>query len=203
MKFPLKTTIVVAVVAAAGASAYLPLRGYWADRYRPKFRQAEVTRGTIVAVVNSTGPVTPVKSVSVGAFVSGPIEKLHVDYNAEVKKDQLLAEIDPRLYQANVDRDKALWATRKAELKRAKALLEQAANDLARVEKLREKDPNLISDTEMDQFKFNHLSLEAQMDVAKTFRGFGRGQSQEFAGQPRLHQDSLARGWPDHCPQGQ
>ncbi len=168
MKFPLKTTIVLAVVAATGASAYLPLRGYWADRNRPKFRQAEVTRGTIVAVVNATGPVTPVKSVSVGAFVSGPIKKLYVDYNAEVKKDQPLAEIDPRLYQANVDRDKALLATRRAELKRAEAMLQQAANDLARVKALRDKDPNLISETEMDQFVFNHKSLEAQRDVAQT-----------------------------------
>jgi HlyD family secretion protein len=168
MKFPLKTTIVLAVVAASGAAAYSPLRSYWNNRHRPKYRQAEVTRGTIVAVVNSTGPVTPVKSVLVGAFVSGPIEKLHVDYNDVVTAGQLLAEIDPRLYQANVDRDKALLATRRAELKRAEALLQQAANDLARVKKLRHKDPNLISETEMDQFEFNHKSLEAQRDVAQT-----------------------------------
>ncbi len=168
MKFPVKTSIVLAVVAASGAAGYAPLRTYWNDRHRPKYRQAEVTHGTIVAVVNSTGPVTPVKSVSVGAFVSGPIEKLHVDYNDEVTKGQLMAEIDPRLYQANVDRDKALLATRRAELKRAEALLKQAANDLARVKKLRDKDPNLISETEMDQFEFNHQALEAQRDVAQT-----------------------------------
>jgi len=168
MKFPIKTTIILGVLIAAGAIGYSPIRAYWKDRHQPKYRQAKVTRGTIVAVVNATGPVTPVKSVSVGAFVSGPIEKLHVDYNDEVTKDQLLAEIDPRLYQANVDRDKALLATRRAELKRAKALLEQAANELARAQKLRENDPTLLSDAEMDQFKFNHLSLEAQRDVAQT-----------------------------------
>jgi HlyD family secretion protein len=168
MKFPVKTVSVLVLVGTVAVFAYAPLRAYWKDRLRPKFRQAEVTRGTIVAVVNATGPVTPVKSVSVGAFVSGPIQALHVDYNSVVKEGDLLAEIDPRLYQANVDRDKALLATRRAELERAEALLQQAANDLKRMKKLRQKDPNLVSDTEMDQFEFNHLSLQAQRDVAET-----------------------------------
>src|SRR5205085_1261122 len=144
-----------------------PLRSYWKDRNRVTYRQVEVTRGPIVAVVTSTGTVQPVKSVSVGAFVSVPIERLYVDYNDVVKENQLLAKIDPRLYKANVDRDKAQQATKAAELNRAKALLEQAANDLNRMKRLREKDPSVISDAEMDQFKFNHRALEAQVTVAE------------------------------------
>jgi HlyD family secretion protein len=165
MKFPLKTAVAVVVLGAVGA-AYPPLRTYWNERHRPRYRLAEVTRGPIVAVVNSTGTVQPEVSVSVGSFVSGPIEQVYVDFNAVVKKGDLLAKIDPRLYEANVARDEAVLATRKAERDRVAALLQQAANDLSRAEGLHKQ--NLISDTEIDQFRFNHLSLKAQLAVAET-----------------------------------
>jgi HlyD family secretion protein len=165
MKFPLKTAIVLVVLGAVGA-AYSPLRTYWNNRHRPRYRLAEVTRGPIIAVVNSTGIVQPEVSVSVGSFVSGPIERVYVDFNAEVKKGQLLAKIDPRIYEAAVARDEAVLATRQADLKRVEALLQQAANDLERAEGLYKR--GLMSDTEIDQFRFNHLSLKAQLAVAET-----------------------------------
>lgn len=167
MRFPIKSTIALVLLCAVGAVAYAPMRTHWKERMRPKYRQAEVTRGPIVSVVNATGTVQPVLSVSVGAFVSGPIEELCVDFNDEVYKGQVLARIDPRLYDANVARDKALLATRKAEVERAKALLQQARNDEARSIMLRKESKNFISDTEMDSFKFNRMSLEAQLIVAE------------------------------------
>ena len=53
-----------------------PAVAYWRERGRVNWREAEVTRGNIVAVVNSTGTVKPVQSVSVSTFVSGPIESI-------------------------------------------------------------------------------------------------------------------------------
>ncbi|MCC6494498.1 MAG: efflux RND transporter periplasmic adaptor subunit [Pirellulales bacterium] len=117
-------------------------------------------------VVNSTGEVKPVLSVSVGSFVSGPIIKLHVEFNDRVKKDQLLAEIDPRIYVAAVQRDKASLATRIADVERTKALLQQATNDENRSIALRKENPDFISQAEIDRFHFNRLSLKAQLDVA-------------------------------------
>src|SRR4051794_28764149 len=93
------------------AAGYRPAVTYWKERNRILYRQAELTRGPIVAVVNSTGTVKPVLSVQIGSFVSGPIEQLFVDFNAEVKKGEMLAKIDPRLYQASVARDRATLAT--------------------------------------------------------------------------------------------
>jgi HlyD family secretion protein len=142
------------------------MRTYWNERHRPRYRLAEVTQGPIVAVVNSTGTVQPEVSVSVGSFVSGPIERVYVDFNAVVKKGDLLARIDPRLYEANVARDEAALANRKADRDRVAALLQQAANDLKRAATLYKQ--NLISDTEMDQFRFGHVSLQAQLAVAET-----------------------------------
>ena len=161
MKFPVKTTIALVVLGVSGAVAYTPLRQYVEKRTRPNFREAEVSRGPIVSVVDATGTVQPVLSVSVGSFVSGPIEGLYVDFNDVVKKGQLLAKIDQRLYGANVARDKAFLATQKAGVERAKAQLQQALNDEARSQALRKENKNFISDAELDQFKFNRISLEA------------------------------------------
>ncbi len=168
MKKLLKWLLFIGVPAAIIAVAYMPVMTYWKERNRIHYKEAEVNTGTIVWVVNSTGTVKPVRSVSIGAVVSGPIESLYVNFNDEVKKGDLLAKIDPRIYDANVARDRAALATRKADVDRAQALLQQAINDLQRAESLRDENKDFISDAEMDQFKFNQKSLEAQLIVAIT-----------------------------------
>src|SRR5262249_9785001 len=167
MKFPIKTAVALVVLGAASTAAYPSLQAYWKKRSQPVYREAGGTRGPLVRVVNATGTVQPVLSVSVGSFVSGPIEGLFVDFNDVVKKGDLLAKIDPRLYEANVARDRAVLATRKAEVERAKAQLQQARNDEARARVLRAENKGFLSDTEMDQFMFNRISLEAQLVVAE------------------------------------
>ena len=167
MKKLLKILIVLGVLGAGAAFGVSYLRAYWKDRNRPNYREAAVTRGEIVAVVNSTGTVQPVLKVQVGAFVSGPIEKLYVDFNQKVKKDQVLAKIDPRIYKAAVARDEATLATRNAEVARAQAQLQQAMNDERRAKNLRAEHRNALSETEMDQLTFNRKSLEAQLVVAQ------------------------------------
>lgn len=148
------------VLGAAGANAW------WKSRTHVKFTTAKVTRGRVETVVNSTGTVKPVRQVSIGAFVSGPVAEVYVDFNSEVKKGDLLARIDPRLYQAAVDRDKASLATQQADLHRVEALLQQAKNNEARAVKLAEVNRNYISDTERDQYRFARSSLEAQRELA-------------------------------------
>ena len=83
-------------------------------------------KGEIKIVVNSTGSVKPVQSVQVGSFVSGPITKVLVDFNDQVKEGQLLAQVDPRLYKAAVAHEEAGLAGCKADVLRVKALLTQA-----------------------------------------------------------------------------
>lgn len=167
MKIPVKTLIALLLLGGLVAWSSGPGMRYWKERNRPKFRRAAITRGPIVAVVNSTGTVKPVLSVSVGAFVSGPIEALYVDFNDEVKKGDLLAKIDPRIYEASVARDRASLATRRAEVQRVKALLQQARNDEMRAQALRAEKADFIADTEMDKFKFARMSLEADLLVAE------------------------------------
>jgi HlyD family secretion protein len=169
MKFRYKALIVLAIVAAAGAAAYRPLRGYWKARNRPHYRLVEVTQGAIVSEVTATGEVRPVLRVEIGTVVSGPIVELspEADFNKLVEKDQLLARIDPLRYNAAVARDKASLHAREADVSRVGAQLQQAKNDSRRANDLYDENPDYISQTEMDKYRFNLASFEAQLLVAK------------------------------------
>ena len=117
MRFLLKWLFLLSLLTAFGYGG-LQAKRVWEQKQIPVFRTAPVTEGQLVSVVNSTGEVKPVLSVSVGSFVSGPIEKLHVDFNDTVTKGQLMAEIDSRLFEAAVAADRALLGIRQAEVKR-------------------------------------------------------------------------------------
>lgn len=155
------------VIGIAGAASYQPAMRYWKERNKPHWKTADVSRGDIVSVVNSTGEVKPVLSITIGSFVSGPIKNIYADFNDEVKSGDLLAEIDPELIEAGVKSDEALLATARAEVERSRAQAQQARNDEARAIALRQENEDYISDTEMDQFKFTRQSLEAQLRVAQ------------------------------------
>ena len=155
----------VAVLSAAGAAGYNHFcAGYHgADKYRIM----TVRRGDIRLVVNSTGTVQPVLSVQVGSFVSGPIQKVLVDFNAKVKAGQLLAQIDPRTYKSAVQHEEASLAHSRADLARVRALQEHAARNEQRVLRLRTIHKDAISDLDLDQNITDRKSLEAQVKLAE------------------------------------
>lgn len=168
MRFFLKTFIVVLVVAGLGAAIYVPSAAYIKERNTPKYRFEAVLEGDVTLNVNATGTVEPTQRVRIGAFASGPVAELKVDFNDKITKGQLLARIDPRIYQSNVLRDQAMLDSRVAEVARAKARLQQAENEEKRAFKLLKVNENFISETEVDQFKFARLAAEADLRVAET-----------------------------------
>lgn len=168
MKRIIRWTIILGILGTLGWLAAGPAVMYWKEYYRTTYREAAVTTGRIVAVVNATGTVKPVRQVSVGSFVGGPIVKIYVDYNAAVAKEQVLAKIDPQLYEAAVSRDKASLALSKASVVKVEAQLKQAENNFHRAEALRAENKNFISDQDMDQFRYSYLALKADLAVAKT-----------------------------------
>ncbi len=93
---------------------------------------AKVERGDIRDVVEATGQINAVTSVQVGSQVSGRVSRLYVDFNSKVKKGQLLAEIDPALFQGAVEQATADLANTRAGLATARAnLLKEQANGTA------------------------------------------------------------------------
>src|ERR1700724_798862 len=66
------------------------------------YQTAPVTRGPITQLVTATGTLNPVVNVQVGSQVSGNIQKLFADFNSKVKAGDVVAQIDPVLFQATV-----------------------------------------------------------------------------------------------------
>lgn len=159
--------LMVLAVLASVPFGYFHLRDVWRGDPASLYRTMPVSRGDIQLVVTSTGTIQPVQSVQVGSFVSGPIQTVYVDFNSRVKKDDLLAQVDPRTYKANVAREEAALAHTQADLERVKVLLEQAVRDEKRALKLRDTKKTFISETEVDQYTAERKSLEAQVRLAE------------------------------------
>lgn len=167
MRFFVKLIVVLAILVTAGYFAWEKGRTWLKERNKPQFQTAAIKRGTIRITRNATGEVQPILSLHVGSFVSGPIDKIYVDFNDAVEKGQLLATIDPRLFKAAVERDEAALANRKAEVMRVQAQLQRAINDEKRALNLQKENVDYISQTELDQYKFARLGLEAQLTIAE------------------------------------
>jgi HlyD family secretion protein len=117
-----------------------------------QFITTPVSRGPIVRSVTATGTVNPVTTVQVGTYVSGPIFSINVDFNSPVKAGQLMAKIDPRPYQAQVDLSRAVLANSKAQLLKDQANLAYQKITWQRDAQLRKQD--VISQDALDS-QFN------------------------------------------------
>ena len=93
------------------------------------YQTATVTRGPITQLVTATGTLNPVVNVQVGSQVSGNIQKLFADFNSEVKAGQVVAQIDPMLFQAAVTQAEG-------DVANAQAALELAKVNAARIQTL-------------------------------------------------------------------
>ncbi len=89
---------------AGAAALVLTAAGVWlGGRGDMQYRTAAVRKGTIQDVVSATGNPNAVVTVQVGSQVSGNIQALYADFNTKVTKGQLVARIDPQIFQARVD----------------------------------------------------------------------------------------------------
>src|ERR1051326_8559132 len=112
-----RNTLIIAVVALVLIALFITRCG----RSRSsEFQTATVTRGPITQAVTATGTLSPVVNVQVGSQVSGNIAKLFVDFNSQVKAGQVVAQIDPMLFQAAVTQAEGDLASAQAALELAK-----------------------------------------------------------------------------------
>lgn len=142
---------VLALVLTGGAWWWMARNGS-----APDYQTAVVSRGDLTQVVSATGQLNPVVSVQVGSQVSGIIQHLYADFNARVRKGQVIAQIDPSTYQANL---------RQAEgdLASARAALELARVKAARAAELRAK--ALIPAADDDQAQADLHQAEAAVAI--------------------------------------
>jgi HlyD family secretion protein len=126
-----------------------------------QYTTAPVTRGSVTRTVTATGVVNPELTIIVGTYVSGVIQQLYCDYNTQVKKGQICAEIDPRPYQTIVDQAKANLAIAKAQLEKDKANLNYAKASFDRAARLIQT--SAISQDAFDNAKSAYEQAQAQI----------------------------------------
>ncbi|MEO5926583.1 MAG: efflux RND transporter periplasmic adaptor subunit [Bryobacteraceae bacterium] len=119
-----KLFVTLAVLAAAGYGGYT----YFNKPAKLTYLKAQVTKGSVEAVISATGTLSATRLVPVGSRVSGNVVKMYADYNTVVRKGQLLAEIDPSTFQNAVEQRQA--ALNSAETQRLQAAVAERRADV-------------------------------------------------------------------------
>ena len=127
----------------------------------------KVKKGEIIEKVTASGIINPISTINIGTQVSGTISEIYVDYNTKVKKDQILAQIDPSLFQATV-------AQRKAALDIAKAQVNVVKNDIVyykkhldRVKKLNKSQYSADKELESAQRDYDNAIAQLALNEAQ------------------------------------
>ncbi|MBM4136729.1 MAG: efflux RND transporter periplasmic adaptor subunit [Nitrospira sp.] len=158
-----KILIISAIVIVIALAVFILFRGKGNE---PQFRTDKIVKGDIEMTVTATGTVNPVTTVLVGTQVSGTIKEIYVDFNSRVKKGQLIARIDPSLFEAQVNQAKANLLSAKANLEKAGATLVDAKRTMDRNKEMFLK--NLIARSDLDTSETNYETAKAQESAAKS-----------------------------------
>jgi HlyD family secretion protein len=126
---------------------------------------APVERGRLVARVTATGTLSALVTVEVGSQVSGRIQELFADFNTPVKKGQLIARIDPHLFQAAVDQARANLLAAQGNLTKARADAKDAERKLVRARALEAE--HVTSRSDLDTAQATAESTQGQVAAAE------------------------------------
>ena len=144
----------IAVALAGGAFLVLGSR----QKTEPKYRTAKVEKGNVTQTVAATGTLSAVTTVKVGSVVSGNVAALHADFNKEVKKGDLLAELDPVPFEERVAQSRATLE---------KAQVDVRNNEIALRRQKALWDQQLAAQADLDQAQANYDSAVAAVNQAK------------------------------------
>lgn len=143
-------------IVVLGSVGYLFISG--SDGQDGKYRTEKVTRGDVVMQVRATGTINPIQTVKVGSQVSGTIAKLYADFNDEVRKGEVIAQIDSTFLSASVKEAEA-------NLERNQAQVNEAKRTLDRTSELFKKD--LVSQADMDAAQTGYEAALAQLKQSR------------------------------------
>ena len=157
--------VIVAIGIGYSAYAYYGLR---TTEFVPVVSTVTLTRGDVVDTVGATGALEAVTTVQVGSQVSGIIEALYADYNSIVRKGEVIARLEPSLFETQTEQGRANLARTEADVERLEVTVEDAKSQLARSEDLAARE--LISTTELEAAQVAVRSAEAQLKSAQATR---------------------------------
>jgi HlyD family secretion protein len=156
-----KTILVVVILALVGGGWYAYTE-YNKKEEPATITTAKITRGDVAEMVGATGTLQAVTTVQVGSQVSGIVKSLEgVDFNSIVHKGQVIARLDPSLFQTQIDQAKANLIRSQADLQRLKVSANDATTKLARAKELYAK--KLISQADLEAAQLTVTSNESQV----------------------------------------
>lgn len=129
-------------------------------------RFERVGRRDLVAAVTASGKIQPKKKVDVSADITGRITRIAVREGDLVQKGQFLLQIDPTVYEANLQRASAAMSSSEAGAVQAKATRDQSQRALQRTKELRDQNPNLVSQEQLEQAQTAYDIAEANLTAA-------------------------------------
>ena len=180
---------ILILLAAAGAGAYYYFN-VGAAPEPPQVVQASVSQGDIVEEVQATGTIEAMRVAPVGSQVSGVVKALYADFNSIVKKDQIIAELDPSLLQVQVDLQTAAYERQLGEIANQRQQLENDTKNLERTRQLSEK--QLVNQQQLETAELQVKTRRVQLDSAeKTVEDRG-SESEPGEAEPELHDHSLS-----------
>lgn len=130
-------------------------------------RFEQVGRRDLVAVVTASGKIQPKRKVDVSADITGRVTRLGVREGDYVQKDQFLIQIDPTIYEANLQRARAMVSSAEAAAVQSRANRDQARRSLDRAKELRQQNPNLVSAEQLELAQTNYDVAAAQATAAQ------------------------------------
>ena len=154
--------LILILLAGAGAYAYFK---YTKTEDKPTVTQAAFTQGNIIQQVQATGTLEAIRNVQVGSQVSGTVKAIYVDFNSIVKKDQVIAELDPSLLQVQVAVQKANIERQQGDIAQQQVQLENDQLNLKRSVAQAEK--GLVSPQQREAAELAVKSRMAQIESAK------------------------------------
>lgn len=140
-----------AAIVAVGAGALIFGGGGSATPGKYVFETVTVDRGDVSRVISASGAVQPREKVEVGSEVSGKITAIYVDFNDPVKKNQVLAQVDPETFQNAVDQAQARLKQAQASVDNNRASINRATVALDVAEKAYNRQKLLYSEQAISQ----------------------------------------------------
>jgi HlyD family secretion protein len=149
--------ILLVGAVGVGAGAYYANRG----GTQPTLSTTPVSRGSIVSAVSATGTLQALTTVQVGTQVSGTVTWLGADFNSRVTKGQVIARLDPSLFEAQVQQAAATASRAAADVDNARVQLTDAEQKFTRSQELAAK--QLVSRSDYDAAKTAVDAAQAQV----------------------------------------
>src|SRR5258708_6109130 len=163
MKRAITVLLLVGVISRGGAAYYIR-----SNKQDVQVQTSPISRGDIVDAVGATGTLQAVTTVQVGSQVSGNISWLGADFNVIVHKGQVIAKLDPSLFEAQLQQAKANLSQAQADLTKSKSDLERTKVQLidAQQKYTRSKElsaRNLVPHSDLHSAKIPPHTAQAQL----------------------------------------